>query len=114
MADLGTGVIVLLVLWLFAIALMLVLCSAQGKLKTLSIVPSILVAIVTIVLVSLPRGADVYNQDDPAYNYSYTPLIWILTFTGLCVFLFVALFLYLVFDIMEPHYAKVSKTFRVR
>jgi hypothetical protein len=114
MATLGTGIIILIVLWCVALLSLVVLCSSQGKLKNLGIVPSIIVAIVTIVLVSIPTSNDSTAEPLPAYNYSYTSLSWILTLTGLCVTLVGCLFAYLFTEIMEPRYAKVSKTFKIR
>jgi len=114
MATLGTGIIILIVLWSIAFLSLVVLCSSQGKLKNLGIVPSIIAAIVTIVLVSIPTGNNSNTETLPSYNYSYTSLSWILTLTGLCVSLVGCLIAYLVTEIMEPRYAKVSKTYKIR
>lgn len=113
MVDIGAGVIILGCLWAFSLLCLIIFCGAQGKVKLISIVPSILSGIVTIILLTLPRGKTTTTEDDPAYNYSYTPLIWILIFSALCVTLFVSLLAYLALDIMEPRYAKVDKTFRL-
>lgn len=111
--TIGTGVIILLVLWIISILSFILLCSAQGKVKFLSILPTIISAIVTIILVFIPRGSENLNPG-PAYNYSYTPLIWILILTVLFLMLAASGFIYLVTDIIEPRYARVDKTFGLR
>ena len=115
MATLGTGIIILIVLWSVALLLLVVLCSSQGKLKNLGIVPSIIAAIVTIILASIPtKNNNTTTETLPSYNYSYASLIWILILTGLCVTFVGCLIAYLLTEIMEPRYAKVSKTFKIR
>lgn len=114
METLGTGIIILIVVWCIAFLSLVVLCSCQGKLKNLGIVPIIIAAIVTIVLVSIPTGDNSSIEPLPDYNYSYTSLSWILTLTGLCVTLVACLIIYLFTEIMEPRYAKVSKTFKLK
>lgn len=114
MAEIGTGVIVLLVLWVMSFLCLVLFCGAQGKIKVISVLPAIISGIVTIILLTLPRGVKTPSEsEDPAYNYSYTPLIWILIFTSLCLTLFISLLFYLVTDIMEPRYAKVDKAVRL-
>jgi hypothetical protein len=110
MDTLGAGIIVLAVFWLISIAFLLFFCSVQGKAKFVSIVPSIFAAILTIILVSLPRGVQEYTEEEPEYNFSFIPLIWILLFTWIVITLVISLMMYLVTDIMEPRYAAVSKT----
>lgn len=112
-ATIGTGVIILLIMWAVAIVTFVLFCSAQGKLKYVSIVPTAVAALVTIILVFIPRGNDNLNPG-PGYNYSYIPLIWILTLTVLFLFLAAASFVYLATDIMQPRYAVVDRGFSLR
>lgn len=114
MADIGTGVIILAVIWLFSIICLILLCGAQGKIKFIAIIPTVLSAIVTIILLTLPRGSVPASEaNEPDYKYSYLPLIWILILTSICLGLVVALAACFVLDIFEPRYAKVDKTFRL-
>ena len=109
MADIGNGVIILLVLWSIALFFIIVFCSSQGKLKLLAVLPCIIAAIVTIVLLSLPNQNNAVKDDHPNYYYSYTSLIWILLLTLMCITLTACLVIYFLSDIMESRYAYVTK-----
>jgi hypothetical protein len=110
--TIGTGVIILTVLWLVTVLSLIIFCSAQGKVKLIGLAPLVISAIVTIVLASLPRGVPERNDSNPSYNYSYTPLIWILIFTAIVVSFVGSLGVYFLTDILEPRYARVTKNFR--
>jgi len=112
MASIGTGLIILIVLWALALICILVLCSSQGSIKYVAVIPVLIAAVVTIVLTLLPKESSL-NQADllPDYMYSYTPLLWILILSAMCLMLIVCLLIYFVTDIMEPRYAQVSKLF---
>ena len=111
--TIGTGVIVLLVIWVVSILIMLLFTSAQGKIRFVALVPAVLSGIVTIVLVSLPRGSTTATAAMPDYMFSYTPLIWIFIFTALVLTLVACLMVYFVTDIMEARYAHVDKSPRL-
>lgn len=108
--TIGIGVIILLTIWVISIVSFILFCSAQGKLKYVSIVPTAVSAVITLILVFIPRGNQNLNPG-PSYNYSYIPLIWILILTVLFLFLAASSFIYLITDIMEPRYARVDKGF---
>lgn len=110
----GTGVIILAVLWSVSFVFFILFCGAQGKLKLLPAIPTAITLIITIILLSLPRGDSVAQQTEPDYKFSYTGLIWILILTSICVGLLVSFIMYFVYVIIEPRYAKVDKTFRLR
>ncbi len=112
MASIGTGLIILIVLWALALISILVLCSSQGSIKYVAVIPVLIASVVTIVLTLLPKESSL-NQADllPDYMYSYTPLLWILILSAMCLMLIVCLLIYFVTDIMEPRYAQVSKLF---
>ncbi|CAF0755336.1 unnamed protein product [Brachionus calyciflorus] len=115
MVDVGAGVIILAVLWIFSFICLILLCGTQGKIKFLAAIPSIISLIVTIILLSLPRGSIPADEAiEPEYKYSYTSLIWILILTSICFGLVVALGACFVLDLLEPRYAKVDKNFRLR
>ena len=108
----GTGVIVLLVLWLLVAACAVCCCSAQGSLKMAVAGPLLVAIVVTIVLVSMPKGLPSSVLATPAYSYSYGLIVWPLVFTGVCVALVASLLVYFVSDVLEPHYAHVAVNFR--
>ncbi|RNA40074.1 hypothetical protein BpHYR1_022530, partial [Brachionus plicatilis] len=107
----GTGVIVLAVLWSISFVFFILFCGAQGKIKLLPAIPTLISLIVTIVLLSLPRGDSAIQQTEPDYKFSYTGLIWILILTSICVGLLVSFIMFFVYVIVEPRYAKVDKIF---
>jgi hypothetical protein len=109
MAEIGIGLIILIALWSITVIFVVLFCSAQGNLKFIAIAPCIISAIVTIILVSIPKGNQVEEEKEPDYAYSYTSLIWILVLTSLVLFLVISMVIYLITDIMEPKYAKVAK-----
>ena len=112
MAAIGTGLIILIVLWALALIFILVLCSSQGSMKYIAVFPVITAAIVTIVLALLPKESSLSQADVlPDYMYSYTSLLWILLLSAMCFMLIFSLLIYFVTDIMEPRYAQVSKLF---
>jgi hypothetical protein len=105
----GIGVIILLVLWILSILLLIVFCSSQGGTRCVGVIPCILTGILTLILALIPKGQPL-PDNEPSYNYSYTSLIWILMLTMMCVTLVVSFGMYFVSDIVEPKYARVSKT----
>jgi hypothetical protein len=110
MAEVGTGTIILLVLWLIAFFFMIFLCSAQSKIKYISIIPLLVASIVTIILALLPRESSTTTTqviDDTVY--SYTSLIWMLMLTGLIITLVASSLIYLASEFIQPKYAKISR-----
>lgn len=108
MADIGTGTIILLVLWIVTLFGILLFCAAGGNFIYLGLLPVLISTIVTIVLVLIPReGTTVEVKDETIY--SYNSLIWILILTFMILSLVVGLVFYFVLDIMQPRYAKVGK-----
>ena len=109
MADIGAGVIILIIVWGIALISILVFCSAQGKLKFIAIIPVAVAALLTIILIAIPKGAIPANSNDPDYNYSYTSLIWIFILTALCVTFLASLLCFFQLDILEFKYARVDR-----
>ena len=108
MADIGTGTVILLVLWIVTVIGILLFCAAGGNLVYLGLIPCTISSIVTIVLALIPReGSSSELIDDTVY--SYTSLIWILILTFMILTLIISLGIYFVMDIMQPRYAKVGK-----
>ncbi len=112
MAAIGTGLIILIILWALALFFILVLCSSQGSIKNIAAIPVVIATTTTIVLALLPKNSSLNQRDIlPDYMYSYTSLLWILLLTAMCLMFIVCLLIYFVTDIMEPRYAHVSKLF---
>lgn len=108
----GTGLIILIVLWSIAACSVIVLCSSQGNVKYITVAPTFLAILITIVLLTLPKESTLQSSiTEPAYMYSYTSLLWILMLTSIALTLVLCLLAYFVTDIMEPLYAKVSKSY---
>jgi hypothetical protein len=111
MTTIGAGVIILIIIWSASVLFLLAFCQAQGTIRALAVVPAVFSAIITIVLTSIPRGP-ANKTSLPDYMYSNISLIWIFIFISLILALLVCLIIYLITDIMEPHFANVSKTFK--
>ena len=105
----GTGVIILITLWLVSLVSIILFCSAQGKLKLAAVIPCVITAIVTIVLPSIPTSYTSEDDSLPVYNFSYLPLIWILILTLLVVTLVTCFLIYFLTDVLEPRYAHFTK-----
>ena len=110
----GTGVIVLAVLWAISFVSFIFFCSAQGKIKLLPAIPTAITLLITVILLALPRGDSKLEEKEPEYKFSFTGLIWILILTSICLGLLVSFVMYFIYVIIEPRYAKVDKSFQLR
>jgi hypothetical protein len=109
MATVGTGLIILLVLWILAFFFIVLFCSAQSNIKFISIIPVSIAILVTIILGSLPVESSTSTTTIDDTVYSYTSLLWILMLTGMIISLVVGLLVYVISECMEPKYARVSR-----
>ena len=111
--TLGTGLIILIVLWFIALGSVLLFCTAQGGVRMVAVLFCGIAAIVTVILLVIPSESQSKGINyGPSYNYSYTSLIWILTLTIMCMTLIGSALVYLITDVLEPHYAHVSRLSR--
>lgn len=110
MATIGTGLIVLLVLWIIAFFFIILFCTAQNSIKYLSVIPVSVAIIVTLILGLLPVESSKTSTTVDDTVYSYTSLIWMLMLAGLIISLVVGTFVYIISECMEPKYARVSRT----
>jgi len=105
MADLGTGVVILIVIWVITLAALTLFTFVQSPLRFLGFIAVVIAVVVTLVLTLLPRGSP--NQtsvSNTPYNYAGLARILILTF--LCVTFFFGLFLIFVYEVVPPIYAQ--------
>lgn len=111
MADIGTGTIILLVLWIVSFFALIAFCAAQSGIKYVALVPVIIASIVTLILGLLPIDTTSTSKtvtiDDTVY--SYVSLLWILFLTGILITFIVCLLIYFISEIIEPRYAKVGR-----
>jgi hypothetical protein len=105
MADLGAGVIILIVIWVITLALLTLFTFVQSPLRFIGFIALIIAIIVTLVLTLLPRGN---NQTSVVNNtpYNYVGLARILILTFLCLTFFFGLILIFFYEILPPIYAQ--------
>lgn len=106
----GTGLIVLLVLWILTIIISVIFCATSGALRFVSLIPISISTITTLVLALIPREGSTTVLEIDNTVYSYTSLIWILILTIMIVTFVISLFIYLISEIIQPRYAKVGRT----
>lgn len=108
--DVGTGVVVISVVWIAAVVLGIMLLRASGSAK-LGVIPVFLLALtITLVLVFFPRSP----ETPPAFKEieivdSLFIGRYVLLAVASAIFLFV-LFMLIPFHFLEPVYAKELKT----
>jgi hypothetical protein len=102
MADLGTGVIILIVIWVITLAALTLFTFVQSPIRFIGIIALVIAIIITLVLTLLPRGESVASNTI-AYNYAGLARILILTF--LCVTFVVGLVLVFIYEILPPIFA---------
>ena len=105
MADLGTGVIVLIIIWVFTLAVLTLFTFVQSPLRFAGIVALIIAVIITLVLTLLPRGDVDQTVESNKTPYNYAGLARILILTFLCVTFVVGILLIFVHEILPPIYA---------
>lgn len=85
MAALGTGVIILIVIWSITLALLTLFTFAQSPIRYVALIALIIAGIVTLILALLPRGELQSVANSSTTPTSYIPLIRILFLTFLSV-----------------------------
>ena len=113
MAGLGTGVIVLIVIWVITLALLTLFTFVQSPLRFVGFIALIIAIVVTLVLTLLPRGT---NQSSTTNNipYNYAGLARILILTFLCVTFVFGLVLIFFYEVLPPIYAQPIRKRYVR
>lgn len=112
MAELGTGVIILIVIWVITLALLTLFTFVQSPIRFIGLIAIIIAAIVTIVLALLPRGDIDQTNDFNRTAQSYAGLARILILTFLCVTFLVGLVLVFLFEALPTVYGQpVRKRF---
>jgi hypothetical protein len=105
MADLGTGVIILIVIWVITLAALTLFTFVQSPLRFIGLLALVIAIIVTLVLTLLPRGNTQSSvSNNVVYNYAGLARILILTF--LCVTFLIGLLLVFVHEILPPIFAQ--------
>jgi len=102
MADLGTGVIILIVIWVITLAALTLFTFVQSPIRFIGIIALVIAVVVTLVLTLLPRGGSSSSNTTPQ-NYAGLARILILTF--LCVTFFMGVVLVFVYEILPPVFA---------
>ncbi len=102
MADLGTGVIILIVIWVITLAALTLFTFVQSPIRFIGIIALVIAVIVTLVLTLLPRGGSSSSNTTP---HSYAGLARILILTFLCVTFFMGVVLVFMHEILPPVFA---------
>lgn len=112
MAALGTGVIILIVIWVVTLAALTLFTFTQSSIRYVGFIALLIAVIVTLVLTLLPRGEETRSVEANKTPYSYAGLARILILTFLCVTFVVGLVLIFVHEILTPVFAEpVRKRF---
>lgn len=106
MAELGTGVIILIVIWVITLAILTLFTFVQSPLRFLGLLALVLATIVTLVLTLLPRGTTDQTSQANKIPYSYAGLARILILAFLCVTFAVGLLLIFAQEILPPVHAQ--------
>ncbi|UJR16492.1 hypothetical protein I4U23_003394 [Adineta vaga] len=107
MADLGTGVIILIVIWVIAFALLTLFTFVQSPVRFIGLVALVIAIIVTLVLTLLPRDnndSSYKSINDPPDRYESLARILILTF--LCVTFLVGVVMIFLHEILPQIFAQ--------
>ena len=91
MASLGTGVIVLIVIWALTLAILTLFTFVQSPVRWIGLVALLIAGIITLVLALLPRGEQIRTLSSSSVPTAYIGLARILILTFLCVTLIVGL-----------------------
>ena len=106
MAALGTGVIVLIVIWSITLALLTLFTFVQSPIRYVGLIALVVAGVITLILALLPRGEvrTVANSSSSVSNA--IGLIRILLLTFLCVTFLVGLVLVFLKEVLPPVYAE--------
>lgn len=112
MATLGSGVIILIVVWSITLALLTLFTFVQSPIRYVGLIALIIAGILTLILALLPRGEVRTVPTSSSTVSNAIGLIRILILTFLCVTLIVGLVLIFFQEILPPVYAEpVRKRF---
>ncbi len=112
MTALGTGVIILIVIWVITFALLTLFTFVQSPLRFIGIFALIIAVILTLVLALLPRDTTASSSPSTGSPSSYAGLARIIILTFLCVTFLVGLLLIFVHEILPPIFAQpIQKRF---
>ena len=100
MADLGTRVIVLIVIWVITLAVLTLFTFVQSPIRFVGFIALVIAIIITLVLTLLPRGSSDQSSEANKISFSYAGLARILILTFLCVTFVVGLVLLCVYEVM--------------
>jgi len=106
MAELGTGVIILIVIWVITLAVLTLFTFVQSPLRFIGFIALIIAIVVTLVLTLLPRGNIDQTLVSNQIPYNYAGLARILILTFLCMTFLFGLILVCVFEVVPPIYAQ--------
>ncbi|CAF1217585.1 unnamed protein product [Rotaria magnacalcarata] len=105
MASLGTGVIILIVIWVITLASLTLFTFAQSSVKYIGLLSLVIAVIITLVLTLLPRGEINRAAESIQAPSSTAGLARILILTFLCVTFLVGLLLVFCHEVLPPVYA---------
>lgn len=112
MADLGTGVIILIIIWVFTLAVLTLFTFVQSPVRFVGFIAIIIAVIITLVLTLLPRGEIDQSNELNRTAQSYAGLARILILTFLCVTFLVGLVLVFFYEALPPiHGQPIRKRF---
>ncbi|CAF1544200.1 unnamed protein product [Rotaria sp. Silwood1] len=112
MATLGTGVIILIVIWIITLATLTLFTFSQSSIRYVGLLALLIAVIVTLILTLIPRGdvSRILGSSTTPTSLAGLPRILILTF--LCVTFVVGLIILFVQEVVPPVYAQpVRKRF---
>ena len=106
MASLGTGVIILIVLWVIALALLTLFTFVQSPIRFVGLIALVVAIIVTLVLSLLPRGDSALDSSLKKTPSSNAALARIFVLTFLCVTFLLGLVLVFLHEVLPPIFAQ--------
>ncbi|CAF0844724.1 unnamed protein product [Adineta steineri] len=106
MADLGTGVIILIIVWVITLALLTLFTFVQSPIRFIGLVALVIAIIMTLVLTLLPREDSNQSLESKTTLNSYAGLARILILTFLCVTFLVGLVLIFIHEVLPPIFAQ--------
>ena len=112
MAELGTGVIILIIIWVFTLAALTLFTFVQSPIRLIGLIAIVIAVIITLVLTLLPRGEIDQTNELNRIAQSYAGLARILILTFLCVTFLVGLVLVFLYEVLPPvHGQPIRKRF---
>ena len=107
MATLGTGVIILIVIWVITLAILTLFTFVQSPVRFIGLFALIIAIVTTLVLTLLPRDSTTSSSSESnTIPYSYAGLARILILTFLCITFLIGLLLIFVHEILPPVFAQ--------